>query len=43
MMVIVNYAEEYHIELFANLMHTVMNLAFPKISKHAIESCEEVQ
>ena len=41
-MFILSYAEEYHIELFANLIHTVMNLALQRILKHVIESCEEV-
>ena len=39
---IVSYAEEYHIQLFANLIHTVKNLALQRILKHVTESCEEV-
>ena len=42
MVFIVSYAEEYHIQLFANLIHTVMNLALQRILKHVIESCGEV-
>ena len=42
MMFIVNYAEKYHIDLFANLIHTVINLALQRMLKHVIESCEEV-
>ena len=42
MMFMVSYADQYYIELFANLIHTVMNLALQRILKHDIQSCEEV-
>ena len=41
-MFVVSYAEEYHIELFTNLIDTVMNWLFRECQSNVIEICEEV-